>query len=63
MNGNLIDEMIGKKVQVFSVNGAGEQQVVGTLEAFDGVWVKVKKAENDVLYFPIYQIRLIKNFL
>jgi hypothetical protein len=60
---SLIDEMIGKKVQVFSVNGSGEQQVVGTLEAFDGTWAKVRKAENEVLYFGIHQIRLIKNFL
>ncbi|MGV3617462.1 MAG: DUF6897 domain-containing protein [Fimbriimonas sp.] len=63
MNGSLISEMVGKKVQVFSVHGGGEQQVVGTLEAFDGTWVKVKKAENEVQYFSIYQVRLIKNFL
>lgn len=60
---SLIEEMMGKKVQVFSINGAGEQQVVGTLEAFDGTWVKVRKAENDILYFPVTNVRLIKNFL
>ena len=60
---SLINEMIGKKVQVFSVNGAGEQQVVGTLEAFDGTWAKIRKSESEILFFSIYQIRLIKNFL
>jgi len=63
MNGTLISEMVGKKVQVFSVHGGGEIQVVGTLEAFDGTWAKIRKSENEVLYFSIYQIRLIKNFL
>ena len=63
MNGQVINEMIGKKVQVFSVHGGGEHEVVGTLEAVDGVWVKIKKAENEVLFFSIYQVRLIKNFL
>lgn len=63
MNGSLIQEMVGKKVQVFSIHGAGEHQVVGTLEAFDGVWAKVKKSESEVLFFSVYQIRLIKNFL
>jgi ribosome maturation factor RimP len=63
MNGSLIQEMVGKKVQVYSVHGAGEHQVVGTLEAFDGTWIKVRKADSEILFFSVYQIRLVKNFL
>lgn len=60
---SLIQEMVGKKVSIYTVQGATEKQDVGVLEAFDGTWVKVKKAETETLFFSVYQIRLIKNFL
>ena len=63
MGTDLMKEMLGKKVQVYSVHGGGESQVVGTLEAVDDTWIKVRKSESEVMYFCVYQIRMIKNFL
>lgn len=62
MNSTL-NEMIGRKVSIYSVQGGGERQDVGTLEAFDGTFLKVRKSDNEVLFFSVYQIRLVKNFL
>lgn len=58
----LLDEMIGRKVTVFSVQGGTERQDVGVLEAVDGTWIKVKKGEAETLYFHAHHIRVIKPF-
>lgn len=63
MTADMLQEMVGKKVQVYSVHGAGESQVVGTLEAVSGQWIKVRKSESETMYFSVYQIRMVKNFL
>ena len=63
MNGDSIQEFVGKKVQIFTVHGGGEVQVVGTLESFDGIWLKLRKSDSDVFYFSVYQTRAVKNFL
>lgn len=60
---SLIQEMIGKKVSVYSVNGEGERQDVGMLEGFDGTFIKLKKGESDLMFFPVNNIRMIKNFM
>lgn len=63
MSSDLVKEMVGKKVQVYSVHGGGESQVVGTLEAVDDQWLKVRKSESELMFFSVYQIRMVKNFL
>jgi hypothetical protein len=63
MNSNLLSEMVGKKVQVYSVHGGGEVQTVGTLESVDDLWVKIRKSETEVMYFGVAQVRMVKNFL
>ena len=58
----LIDQLVGKKVTVFSLQGEAERQDVGVLEATDGTWIKVRKAEGEVMLFCVYHLRLIKPF-
>lgn len=57
-----MQDLIGKKVTVCSTRGDQEQQDVGTLEAFDGTILKLRKSEKEVMYFSIYMVRLVKPF-
>lgn len=59
---NLLEELVGKKVSVYSIQATGERQDVGVLEAFDTHYLKIRKGESEVLFFSVYQIRLVKLF-
>lgn len=59
---SVLQELIGKKVSVYSNQPGAERQDVGILEAVDGIWIKLKKSENETFYFSAHQIRLIKTF-
>ena len=59
---SVIQELIGKKVSVYSNQPGAERQDVGILEAVDGGWVKVRKSETETVYFNVALIRLIKPF-
>lgn len=58
----LINDLVGRKITIFSNQGDAERQDVGTLEATDGSWLKLRKSENEVLIFSTYHIRLVKPF-
>ncbi|MEZ0327039.1 MAG: hypothetical protein ACAH95_14155 [Fimbriimonas sp.] len=58
----LLRELVGRKVTVFSLQGGSERQDVGVLEAIDTTWFRLRKAETEVMYFSVYQVRLIKPF-
>jgi hypothetical protein len=57
-----MNELIGKKVIVYSDSASGERQDVGMLESADAQWVRLLKSGPEVLYFCIYSIRVIKPF-
>ena len=57
-----MNELIGRKVTVYSVNGASEARDIGILESVDGPWLRIRKADGDVMFFSAYQIRLVKPF-
>jgi hypothetical protein len=57
-----MQELIGKKVIVYSDSGQAERQDIGVLESVDSNWVCIKKGESDYLYFSAYKIRLVKAF-
>jgi hypothetical protein len=57
-----MNELIGRKVTVYSVNGAGEGRDIGILESVDGPWLRIRKSDGEVLFFSAYQIRLVKPF-
>jgi hypothetical protein len=60
---DLLRELVGRKVTVFSLQGGGsERQDVGMLEAMDATWLRLRKGETEVMYFSLYQVRLIKPF-
>ena len=58
----LLRPLIGKKVTVFTLTGTGDKQDVGLLEELDSGWLRLRKGEHDVMFFPIHQIRLVKPF-
>ena len=60
---SVLQELMGKKVSVYSNQPGGERQDVGILEAVDGIWIKIKKTETESAYFSAYQVRMIKPFL
>jgi ferredoxin-fold anticodon binding domain-containing protein len=53
-------ELIGKKVQVTSLNASAPQKDVGILESFDHPWVKIRKGNGQVVCFAVYNVRLIE---
>ena len=57
-----MNDLIGKKVTVYSVSGAADARDIGVLEAVDGPWLRLKKADGETLFFCAYQIRLVKPF-
>lgn len=57
-----MDDLIGKKVVVFSDSANGERQDIGTLEASDQLWLRLRKAGNEMMYFCLYNVRLVKPF-
>jgi len=59
---DLLAELIGKKVTVHSIQGDAERQDVGTLEAVQGNWLRLRKSGNEVLFFGVVHIRLVKPF-
>lgn len=59
MMNELLRELIGHQVQVYSVRGETEISDVGILEGYDDTWVCLRK-EQVRLYFSIYRIRLVK---
>lgn len=58
----LLQELVGKKVTVFSLQAEAERQDVGVLEAFDEQVLKLRKGESEVLYLFFIRIRQIKPF-
>jgi hypothetical protein len=59
---DLIQQLVGKKVTVYSAQGETERQDIGILEAAEGVWLKMHKENGEVLYFHLARIRVVKPF-
>lgn len=56
----LLEDYVGRDVEIRSEYGEHEYSDEGTLEAFDGVCIRLKKWNGEILIFPIYKVRLIK---
>lgn len=56
---DLLRDLVGKNVQVYSVRGETEVSDVGTLEDCDGVWLRLR-TDHGLLFFSVHRIRLIK---
>ena len=57
-----MNDLIGKKVVVYSNAGGVEKQEIGTLESADSTWVKLRKTSTELLIFSVYNIRMVKPF-
>jgi hypothetical protein len=58
----LLNDLVGRKVTVYSVQGQQERQDVGVLENTDGQWLRLRKSDAEVLYFGLHFVRQIKPF-
>jgi hypothetical protein len=56
----LLSDLVGTKIDLWSGGGGSEHVDHGTLEAFDGQWCRVRDGSDQVLCFPISNIRLVK---
>lgn len=57
---DLLQELLGKVVEVRTRGGDRGYQDAGTLTAYDEHWIKLEKEGGEALYFPIANIRLVK---
>lgn len=58
----LLADLIGKKVTLYTEMGSVERQEIGILTEAKGHWVKVTKENDEHIYFSVYLIRSIKQF-
>ncbi len=56
---SVVSELLGQQVEVRSLRGQSECVDAGVLEATDERWIKLRK-DDEVLYFPIANVRLVK---
>ncbi len=59
--GALLQNLVGRTVQIYSEREGSEISDTGILESFDGEWVCLNKS-GELLYFSLYRIRLIKPY-
>ena len=55
---NYLRELQGRKVKVFSGQSGFTDE--GVLEYCDGVFIKLRKGDEEFLYFPLVSVRLVK---
>ncbi len=55
-----LSSLIGEMVELTSLEGQDRFVDIGTLESYSHPWVQIKKKSGDSLFFPVYNIRLIK---
>ena len=56
---DVLQALVGRTVQVYSVRGETEVSDTGTLEAYDSNWLCLDR-NGDKMYFSIARVRLIK---
>lgn len=54
-------DLVGHQVEVISMEGPDRYVDTGIMEWCDGSWIQLRKKNNDVLCFPIYNVRLVKS--
>ncbi|AIE87890.1 hypothetical protein [Fimbriimonas ginsengisoli] len=59
---SVLQELVGKKVSVYSNQPTAERQDVGVLEAVDNYWLKIRKSETETVFFSVHLVRMVKLF-
>ncbi len=54
-----LDDLLGKKVRVWSNSGDDKHTDDGILEVFDYPWLRIRLDENSVMCFPVHNVRLV----
>lgn len=57
-----MESLVGKKVIIYSEAAGQERQDVGVLEGIEPIWLRLRKSDTEVLYFCVYQVRVVKPF-
>lgn len=55
-----VTELVGRTVEVISMEGHDRYTDVGVLESFETPWINIRKKNNELLCFSVHNIRLIK---
>lgn len=55
-----LSELIGHQVDVRSRVWNGEASDEGILEAYDYPWIRLRKGKDELLCFPVHNIRFVK---
>lgn len=58
--GDLIKELVGSEVALWTAAGQSSYKDTGVLEAFDGAFFRLRSEDGKVKYFSIYLVRLIE---
>ncbi len=56
---DLLRELIGRQINVYSVQGQSEIRDSGELVSYDDTWLCLRK-DGELLYFSIHRVRLVK---
>lgn len=55
----VLEGLVGRLVQIYSVRGETEVSDTGTLESYDSQWLCLNR-NGDRMYFSVSRVRLIK---
>ena len=56
---DVLHDLIGRQVQVYSIRGQAEISDTGVLEAYDAQWIRLNRG-GEMLYFSVSRVRLVK---
>jgi len=54
-----LKDLLGRKVEIWSVSGQSSYKDEGVLERCDGIWLRLR-SKNELKIFSAHTIRLIK---
>lgn len=57
-----MNELIGRKVTIYSVGANSDPSDVGTLEKIEDNWIWLRKGDREVLLFNLDRVRVVKPF-
>lgn len=55
----VLHDLVGQEVSVYSESRQGEYHDVGILESFDAAWIRIRKGD-EIFCFSVYNVRLVK---
>lgn len=59
----LLEELRGQRVDVWTVGGDSSMKDSGTLVDYDEQIIKLETSLGELLYIPLFRVRLIKPYL